>query len=149
MYNEGKYLDGPPTTYDNPNFATSMLTRTNPRGRHDDPSWGRTLYRYRSSAANEATIQYNKLAQKYKMTLTELSLRFCRERQLVTSVLLGQTSMKQLEEDIKIFQHKDNLDPQLMWAIDTIHMRNRLPIFSSSRVQQDWLGEGEIGEVIP
>ena len=41
----GKYLDGPPTTYDNPSFTSSMVTRLNPRGRHDDPSWGRTLYR--------------------------------------------------------------------------------------------------------
>ena len=36
----GKYLDGPPTTYDNPSFASSLVTRSNPRGRHDDPSWG-------------------------------------------------------------------------------------------------------------
>ena len=67
----------------------------------------------------------------------------------MTSVLLGQTSMKQLEEDIKIFQIRDNLDPELMWSIDRVHMVNRLPIFSSTRVQQDWNGEGEIGEVIP
>jgi hypothetical protein len=36
-----------------------------------------------------------------------------------------------------------------MWEIDRIHMRNRLPIFSSTRVGKEWLGEGEIGEPIP
>jgi len=36
-----------------------------------------------------------------------------------------------------------------MWDIDRIHMRNRLPIFSSTRTQPDWDGEGEIGEPIP
>ena len=32
---------------------------------------------------------------------------------------------------------------------DRIHMMNRLPIFSSTRVGADWYGEGEIGERIP
>jgi hypothetical protein len=69
----------------------------------------------------------------------------------VTSVLLGQTSMRQLDQDIKIFQKgaKEPLPDQLMWEIDRIHMRNRLPIFSSTRVGSDWYGEGEIGERIP
>ena len=34
-------------------------------------------------------------------------------------------------------------------CIDRIHMMNRLPIFSSTRVGADWYGEGEIGERIP
>jgi hypothetical protein len=36
-----------------------------------------------------------------------------------------------------------------MWDIDVVHMRNRLPIFASTRVGKDWYGEGEIGESIP
>ena len=32
---------------------------------------------------------------------------------------------------------------------DRVHMRNRLPIFSSTRVGVDWDGEGQIGEPIP
>ena len=123
----GKYLDGPPTTYDNPNFAASMVTRLTPRGRHDDPSWGRTLYRsgycykhdffsrilsptvrpsfhdgyfilnnsiftynrYRSGPANKATIAYSAIAKKAKLSLTEMSLLWCRERRLPTTVLVG------------------------------------------------------------
>jgi hypothetical protein len=36
-----------------------------------------------------------------------------------------------------------------MWEIDRVHMRNRLPIFSSERVGSDWAGAGEIEERIP
>ena len=41
------------------------------------------------------------------------------------------------------------LPAELVWEIDRVHMRNRLPIFSSTRVGKDWYGEGEIGEPIP
>lgn len=149
----GTYLTGLPPTYDNNNLATSMITRNNPRGRMDEPGWGRSLYRYRSGPANEATIMYNKIAQQYKIPLVELSLRWCQSRRGVTTTLLGMTSMKQLDEDIKIFQNGNDkskaLPDQLLWEIDRIHMRNRLPIFSSTRVGKDWAGEGEIGENIP
>jgi hypothetical protein len=37
----------------------------------------------------------------------------------------------------------------LLWEVDRVHMRNRLPIFASTRVGSDWDGEGEIGERIP
>ena len=57
--------------------------------------------------------------------------------------------MNQLEESIRIFQDKKRLEPELLWQIDKVHMRNRLPIFSSTRVGDDWNGEGEIGENIP
>ena len=148
-YLTGKYLNGPPATYDNPSYKDSQQTRKAPRGRHDDPDWSRTLYRYRSTAANAAITEYDKLAKEYGMSLTELSLSWCRQRKLVTSVLLGQSSLRQLEEDIKIFQVEESLPEELMWQIDRVHMRNRLPIFSSDRVGKDWYGEGEIGELIP
>ena len=41
------------------------------------------------------------------------------------------------------------LPPQLLWEVDRVHMRNRLPIFSSTRVGAEWDGEGEIGEPLP
>ena len=148
-YLTSKYRNGQPTTYDNPSFADSQKTRAAPRGRHDDASWGRTLYRYRTAAANEAIASYDALAAKWKMSLLELSLRWCRQRRLVTTVLVGQSSMAQLEEDLRVFQVKDELPAELMWEIDRVHMRNRLPIFSSDRVGKDWNGEGEIGELIP
>ena len=67
----------------------------------------------------------------------------------MTTTLLGHTSMAQLEEDLKFFRMKDPLPAELLWEVDRVHMRNRLPIFASDRVGADWYGEGEIGEPIP
>jgi len=81
--------------------------------------------------------------------LTELSLRWCRQRSLITTTLVGHSNEKQLEESLRIFAKKDPLPDDIMWEIDRVHMRNRLPLFSSNRVGKDWNGEGEIGEPIP
>lgn len=63
---------------------------------------------------------------------------------------LGHTSAKQLDETLAFFNpDAGRLPEDLMWAIDCVHMQNRLPIFSSDRVQRDWEGTGEIGERIP
>ena len=79
-------------------------------------------------------------------------------------MLLGHTSLDQLRESIEHFDAEalvEVVDPRLstplrqylpedvLWEIDRIHMRNRLPIFSSTRVGKDWDGQGEIGEPIP
>eukprot|EP00670_Eutreptiella_braarudii_P006871 CAMPEP_0174287904 /NCGR_PEP_ID=MMETSP0809-20121228/18240_1 /TAXON_ID=73025 ORGANISM="Eutreptiella gymnastica-like, Strain CCMP1594" /NCGR_SAMPLE_ID=MMETSP0809 /ASSEMBLY_ACC=CAM_ASM_000658 /LENGTH=624 /DNA_ID=CAMNT_0015384739 /DNA_START=197 /DNA_END=2071 /DNA_ORIENTATION=- len=119
------------------------------RGRFDEPGWGRTLYRYYSGPALASAEVYKKLAEKNGMSLTELSLRWCKERRAVTSTLLGQTSMEQLEEDLKYFQNPEPLPDAVMNAIDIQHMRNRLPIFSSDDPFVDWDGRGDIGEAIP
>jgi len=83
------------------------------------------------------------------MTLTELSLRWCRQSSLVTTTLVGHSSVEQLEECLKYFTVGKRLPDELVWEIDTVHMRNRLPIFCSDRVGRDWFGKGEIGETIP
>lgn len=146
----GKYLDVP-AAVDNardPKLAEKLLD--NPRGRMDDYSWGKTLYRYRSGPAEAATREYAKIAKEAGMSLTELALRWCRDRALVTTTLIGHTSLEQLDETLKYFG-KDirPLPADVNWAIDRVHMRNRLPIFSSDRVGADWEGSGEIGERIP
>lgn len=139
----GKYLEEPAAV----DVAQSPYAQR-PRGRHDDRRWGQTLYRYRSGPAEAATRQYKRLADRFGLSLTELSLRWCAHRPLVTSSLLGSTSVAQLEEGLRAFE-KGPLPPELQWEIDRVHMRNRLPIFASERVGADWDGEGEIGERIP
>ena len=129
----GKYLDRP-ASVDDPNPETRAASREAPRGRMDSPGWGRTLYRYRSGPAEDATRRYAKLAKANGMSLTELSLRWCRERAAVTTTLLGHTSLAQLEEDLGYFRQAKPLPPQLLWEVDRVHMRNRLPIFASTRV---------------
>ena len=124
-----------------------------PRGRMDENGWGQTLYRYRSGPADEATRAYAKLARESGMSLTELSLRWARQRSAVTTTLLGTSSLAQLAEDLTYFRQAAPLPRALMWEIDRVHMRNRLPIFASTRVAQDWdeglFGFGEVDEVIP
>jgi aryl-alcohol dehydrogenase-like predicted oxidoreductase len=121
----------------------------------DENGWGQTLYRYRSGPATEATRAYAMLAKQYGMSLTELSLRWTQQRVAVTTSLLGVTSMAQLEEDLSYYR-KGGAAPlprALLWEIDRIHMRNRLPIFASTKVEKDWdegvFGFGEVDEVIP
>ena len=109
----------------------------------------------------EATQQYAALAAEAGLSLTELALRWCRGRNAVTSVLLGQSSVPQLEEALGIFaagptvEFEDDdqiqyfLPEDLLWEIDRVHMRNRLPIFASTRTQSGRNNQGEIGESIP
>lgn len=144
----GKYMDVP-SAFDDPNKARGMASLKSPRGRMDTRGWGGTLIRYRTEAAQEAIQQYDKIARANKMSLTELSLRWCKQRDLITTTLLGHTSTEQLRETLDILSTKEGLPGDVMWEIDRIHMRNRLPLFSNTRTGKDWLGEGEIGENIP
>lgn len=145
----GKYIDKPAALDDLENRNRAIESLQKPRGRMDTRGWGGTLYRYRTAAAQEAIQDYAKLAKANGMSLTELSLRWNKQRSLITTTLLGHTNMKQLKETLDIFTKKQPLSEDLMWEIDRIHMRNRLPLFSSNRVGKDWYGEGEIGEPIP
>ena len=154
----GKYLDVPAAT-DDTNRVRSMASSLKPRGRMDEKGWGRTLYRYRSGPADEATRAYAQIAEEAGLSLTELSLKWCRSRAACTTTLLGQSSLPQLIEGLGHFAapplvEYDNgftqyLPEEVLWEIDRVHMRNRLPIFSSTRVGKDWDGEGQIGEPIP
>lgn len=83
------------------------------------------------------------------MPLAELAQRWNRQRSLITTTLVGHTSMEQLDASLRYSTAKEPLSEEIMWEIDRVHMQNRLPIFSSNRVGKDWFGEGEIGEPIP
>lgn len=144
----GKYMDKP-AALDLGSRDDVMKAMKNPRGRMDEFGWSRTLYRYRTDAAQEAIKDYAAIAKEAGMSLTELSLRWCRQRSLITTTLVGHSNMDQLKQSLDYFTKSKPLSEDVMWAIDRVHMRNRLPIFSSSRVGKDWDGEGEIGETIP
>lgn len=95
----GKYMDVP-AAFDDPNKARGMASLSKPRGRMDTRGWGGTLIRYRTEAAQEAILEYDKIAKANKMSLTELSLRWCKQRDLITTTLLGHTNTKQLKETL-------------------------------------------------
>jgi len=144
----GKYMEVP-AAFDDFVKVRAMKSLKEPRGRMDTRGWGGTLYRYRTEAAQQAIAEYDKIAKANGMSLTELSLRWCRQRTLLTTTLVGHSNLDQLKETLAYFSKKEALSEQVMWDIDVIHMRNRLPMFSSNRVGRDWAGEGEIGESIP
>jgi aryl-alcohol dehydrogenase-like predicted oxidoreductase len=95
----GKYMDVP-SAFDDPNQTRGKASLASPRGRMDTRGWGGTLIRYRTEEAQEAIQQYNKIAKANKMSLTELSLRWCKERDLITTTLLGHTNISQLKETL-------------------------------------------------
>lgn len=143
----GKYADVP-ASVDDRNEQRAQKNSKNPRGRMDEYGWGRTLIRYRTEAAQQAQIQYAKLAKENDMSPTELALRFAAGRPAVTSCLVGHTSVEQLEECLKAFRDGP-LPRRLQWEIDRVHLQNRLPLFANARTGSDWGNRGEIGERIP
>lgn len=145
----GKYMEVPPALDDLSNRDRAIQSLERPRGRMDTRGWGGTLYRYRTPAAVDAIKEYSRIARKYKMTLTELAQRWTRQRSLITTTLVGHSNLHQLQESLKYFTIKEPLSDEIMWEIDRVHMMNRLPIFSNTRVGKDWNGKGEIGETIP
>ncbi|CAJ1421721.1 unnamed protein product [Effrenium voratum] len=144
----GKYLEVPAAP-DEPNPVARLARTAAPRGRMDDLSWGPTLYRYRSAAAKDATRRYAQLAKEAGLPLTDLALRWARQRPGMTTALVGHTSLAQLEEDLKAMSAQEPLSQELMWEIDRVHLRNRLPIFANEDTQGLDPNEGEIGEPIP
>ena len=98
----GKYMDVP-SAFDDINRDRAMASLSKPRGRMDTRGWGGTLIRYRTEAAQDAIREYNKIAKANKMSLTELSLRWCKQRDLITTTLLGHTNMNQLKETLVSF----------------------------------------------
>jgi len=144
----GKYMDVP-SAMDDPDQARKKTSLENPRGRMDTRGWGGTLMRYRTEAAQDAIRQYETIAKANKMSLTELSLRWCKERDLITTTLLGHTNTKQLQETLDILSTQESLPADVMWEIDRVHLKNRLPLFSNSRAGKGWRGVGQIREKIP
>jgi aryl-alcohol dehydrogenase-like predicted oxidoreductase len=151
----GKYANNPPATVDNPSLASSMITRTKPRGRMDEINWGRTLYRYRVGAAKEAIGKYIHLTKQFSQQIPNLdvmsmALQWGRTREAVTTQLVGAANMNQLKRQVEIFRNnEENLPYELLWEIDRIHMAHRNPIWSNDNIPKDAYNQGQIGESIP
>jgi aryl-alcohol dehydrogenase-like predicted oxidoreductase len=56
--------------------------------------------RYNSPEAHRATQLYADLAQKYHLSLPQMALAFCNQREFLTSTIIGATTMTQLKENI-------------------------------------------------
>ena len=77
--------------------------------------------RYNTKNAVKATRDYVNLAQKYDLDPTQMALAYVRTRPFVASLLLGATSVKQL--DINLASVELELSSEVLDGIEKIHCR--------------------------
>ena len=75
--------------------------------------------RYHNQRTYDAVDEYFKVAQKNKMSLTQLSQAFVNSRDFVTSNIIGATTMKQLKENIGSINI--SLNQKIIEEINLIH----------------------------
>ena len=79
----------------------------------------RFITRYKGEGATKAVIEYQKVAEKHSLTLTELSLAFINQLPFVTSNIIGATKMNQLKENINSINI--NLSEEILKDIEAVH----------------------------
>ena len=61
-----------------------------------------------------------KIADKLGISIAQLSLAWCLKNENVSTVILGATSTKQLDENVKSLDHKNLLDDGIMERVEKI-----------------------------
>ena len=79
----------------------------------------RFIARYKGAGATHAVEEYQKIANKHGITLSELSLAFVNQLPFVTSNIIGATRMDQLKENIGSI-HVD-LSKEILNEIEAVH----------------------------
>lgn len=79
----------------------------------------RFIARYKNDGSEKAVIAYQKIAAKYGMTLTELSLAFINQLPFVTSNIIGATKISQLKENIGSINF--DLSDEIITEINAVH----------------------------
>lgn len=72
-----------------------------------------------------AARRYNALARQHGLSPTQMALAFCYSKWVVTSTIIGVTTVAQLEEDVRAWG--TTLSPELLRAIDQIRWEIRDP----------------------
>lgn len=83
------------------------------------------LQRYEGPGAIETIDRYLDLAKELGVTPVQLALKFCATRAFMTSVIIGATSMAQLEENLDAFELQ--WTPAMEEAVDAIHASHPNP----------------------
>jgi aryl-alcohol dehydrogenase-like predicted oxidoreductase len=81
--------------------------------------------RFLGSANDAAVNAYCEMAKESGMTPNELALGWCYHRELVISTIVGATTMKQLEENLKSFDVR--LEDDVQDKIKAIYKKNTDP----------------------
>ena len=96
----GKYLEGVP--------KDSRLARND---------W---LQKELTQERNIAVRELNKIAEELECTLAQLSIAWCLKNKNVSSVIVGASSVGQLEENLEAAKVRDRLDDSILKRIDNI-----------------------------
>lgn len=97
----GKYIDGK-----TPEGARGTL-------------FPRFIARYKNEGSEKAVLEYQKIANKHGLTLTELSLAYINQLPFVTSNIIGATKMSQLKENINSINIE--LSEEILEEIEAVH----------------------------
>ncbi len=79
----------------------------------------RFIARYMTDSTQNAVEQYLKIANKYGLTLSELSLAYINQLPFVTSNIIGATKMNQLKENINSINVE--LSEEILAEIEAVH----------------------------
>ncbi|MFT4684873.1 MAG: aryl-alcohol dehydrogenase-like predicted oxidoreductase, partial [Flavobacteriales bacterium] len=77
------------------------------------------VLRYRTPGAEQAVLEYHKIAKKHGITMTEMSLAFINQLPFVTSNIIGATNMIQLKENINSINIE--LSHEIIAEINAVH----------------------------
>ena len=75
--------------------------------------------RYSNQHAENAVLEYQKIAVKYNLNLTQMAINFVTKQNFVTSNIIGATSITQLEENINSIDCE--LNEEVMAEIEKVH----------------------------
>ncbi len=81
------------------------------------------MSRYNGQTAYKATTKYLEIAQKFGISLAQMSLAFVNSRPFLTSNIIGATTMEQLKENIESIERE--LSPECLKEIEAVH--NEIP----------------------
>ncbi len=87
--------------------------------------YSKNFPRYQGTRSQLAVEEYNKVAQKHGISLTQMSLAFVNMQPFVDSNIIGATKMKQLEENINSVHLE--LSEEVINDINDIHENNPSP----------------------
>jgi len=109
-------------------LAFGILTgkyRNNQRPRGSRTELFGEYHRYFKKLSLLAAEEYFKIAEKYNISLAQLSLAFVNQQPFVTSTLIGATTMNQLKENIESINIE--LNSEIVEEINLIHKNNPNP----------------------
>jgi aryl-alcohol dehydrogenase-like predicted oxidoreductase len=81
------------------------------------------MSRYKQSLAVEAVAEYVRVARKFGLSPTELSLAWCYEQDSVASTIIGATTLDQLQENINAYDKVDAITTELKDAVDKVYQK--------------------------